>query len=470
MRRTKIVATVGPATSTSEGLRSLIDAGADVFRLNFSHEAREAHRTVIKRIRQVSAECGVEVAILQDLGGPKIRTGDLGCGVELETGSPVTIAATPVEASPTLFSTTYADLARDVRSGDRILLDDGAMELRVREVHEGTVECHVVQGGLLRSRKGMNLPDSPISAPPLTPKDLEDLEVGIQECVDFVALSFVRSPDEVMQLRGILSTRNCPAQVIAKIERPEALEQIEAITEAAHGILVARGDLGVEMDLARVPLLQKDIIRTANEQEKYVIVATQMLESMVTNPGPTRAEVSDITNAILDGTDAVMLSAETSVGRYPTEAVRFMARVACQTEQYAAKHPPPEPWSPVNPTSPVQDAVGRAAFVLCRDLEARAIAAFSATGGTALFLSKRRPSAPILAFTARLDALRRMRLFWGVSPVLDTGIDSKESLVATARTYLREHGWAEPHASVVVVAGTRFGQVASTNGVEVFEC
>jgi len=464
MRNCRIVATIGPASSTPDTLRRLLNEGVDVFRLNYSHGTREEHTLTIRRIRRVCRRAGVPAAILQDLSGPRLRAGRIrGGAVLLATGSRVRIRARSVTGTADCFSTNYARLARDVRKGHRILLDDGALELRVHAVSPEEVRCRVIAGGILRTGKGMNLPDSALSVRSPTAKDLRDLDAGIAAGVDFVALSFVRSGAEIRSLKRRLARRGCAAQVIAKIERAEAVEALDDIVSAADGVLVARGDLVVETDLAHVPFLQKEIIGLANEQDKYVVTATQMLESMIRNRRPTRAEAADVANAILDGTDAIMLSGETAVGEHPVEAVRVMRRIAEQTDDYLRRHPPDWTWSRLNPVHPVQDAIGHAAFTLCRDVRARAIVAFSTSGGTALFLSKSRPFVPILVFTASPKALRRMCLFWGVTPVLEKTVRSKDDLLRAAERHLTRRGLARKGDPVVLVLGSHFGHVGSTN-------
>ena len=313
----------------------------------------------------------------------------------------------------------------------------------------------------------MNLPETALATPAVTQKDVRDLALGLDQGVDFVALSFVRRPEDVRKVRRTLEKRETTAQIIAKIEKPEAIDHIDAIIEEADGIMVARGDLGVEMDLARVPVVQKDLIRRANEADKYVITATQMLESMTLRANPTRAEVTDVANAVLDGTDAVMLSAETATGKHPVEAVRVMDRVAQVTESYMESHRPNWNWTHVNPKHPVLDAVGHAVLKLSEDLDVKLIAAYSETGGTALFLSKSRPFVPILVFTAQREALRRMRLFWGVEPILDTAVASKIELRQRAIEYLRQQERARPGERFLLVAGEDFGQVGSTDAIEI---
>ncbi len=467
MRRTKIVATLGPATASAEGIRSLVEAGVDLLRLNFSHGTRETHRETIHLIREACAATGREVGILQDLCGPKIRVGRMPEeGAELATGSDVTITTRALRGSATRFHSSYKALPRDVEPEARILLDDGAIELSVLSVTQTEVRCRVVRGGLLKSRKGMNLPDTSVSAPSLTPKDLRDLAVGLEEGVDFVALSFVRHPDDIRRIRRAVERKGGDVGIIAKIEKPEAIQHMDGILEEADGIMVARGDLGVEMALEGVPLLQKQMIRRANESDKIVITATQMLESMVRAARPTRAEVADVANAIFDGTDALMLSGETAVGDHPQEAVRVMDRIARRTEGYLAEHAPAWDWPRVNPVHPLMDALGHAALRIHEDLDLAGIAAFSASGATALFLSKSRPFAPILVFTSRRETLRRMRPLWGVEPILDGALATREDLRERAAQALRTRG-ARPRDNFLLVAGRHFGQVGQTNLLEI---
>ncbi|MFH0911075.1 MAG: pyruvate kinase [Planctomycetota bacterium] len=468
IRRTKIVATLGPVSSSPEALRALLRAGVDVFRLNFSHDTAAEHRARIARLREASAELGREAAILQDLCGPKIRTGAMADGVvPLVAGREVRITTREELGTAERFSTIYPRLPSEVAAGNRILLDDGRMELEVLSSSADEVRCRVARGGMLAGHKGMNLPGAALSAPALTEKDRLDLAVGLEEGVDFVALSFVRRPDDLREARGLIDASGRDARLVAKIEKPEAVARIDAVLEAADGVMVARGDLGVEMDLARVALLQKEIIRKANRLDRYVITATQMLESMIREPAPTRAEVSDISNAILDGTDAVMLSGETAVGAFPVETVQMMDRVARATEAYLALHRPPWDWGRLNPVKPVEDAIGHAAFHFCRDLDIRAIVTYSESGETGLFLSKSRPPAPILALTANGAALRRMRLFWGVEPVLEEKPRDLDALRARALELAKERGLARSGETVLLVAGKCYGQPGAVNSIEV---
>ncbi|MFA7157803.1 MAG: pyruvate kinase [Kiritimatiellia bacterium] len=468
MRKTKIVATVGPASNTPQKLRELIGAGVDAFRLNMSHGTLAEHIETIGKIRAAGAECGRDPAVIQDLCGPKVRVGKMeGGAIELKTGQEVTVTAEPVTGTARMFSTQYENLPRDARPRDRILLDDGAIALEVQAVEGARVRCLVLNGGILRDHKGMNLPGIKLSTPSVTPKDLDDLRAGLEADVEYAALSFVRHPDDLKGVRQAIKKAGRSTQVIAKIEKPEALEHLDAIIQAADGVMVARGDLGVEMNIADVPVIQKKIIRHANERDKYVITATQMLDSMTRNPRPTRAEASDVANAIIDGTDAVMLSGETAAGDFPVEAVKMMDDIARRTELYLDANRPAWNWMRINPRHPVQDAIGHAASKIVDDLKIGIVAAFTATGGTALFLSKNRPWAPIIAFTKNAGAFRRMRLFWGVEPVLVPGINNSADLRARAQEYIRRNRLAPPGQRALFILGTNFGHVGATDALEI---
>lgn len=450
MRQTKTVVTIGPASSSKGVLADLISGGADVLRLNFSHGSREQHIDTIRKIRAVSGTLGIRVAILQDLCGPKIRLGVIKGGqASLEPGSQVMIVPDDIEGDSKRLTISHKECIGQIAAGDRILINDGSVELSVQEAGE-TLVCLVARGGLLSSCKGVNLPDSEITLPSVTEKDLADLEAGIREGVDFIALSFVRRPEDLEPVRSRLIASGSEAQLIAKIEKPEAIRNMKALIAASDGVLVARGDLGVEVALEEVPFLQKQLVREANLQDKYVIVATQMLESMTTNAVPTRAEVSDVANAILDGTDAVMLSVETSAGRYPVESLKELVRIAGRTDAYAAGARPKWDWDAVNPRFTQLDAVGHAVHKLCTDLNPAAIITRSETGGTALFVSKNRPACPVVAFTGSEAAARRMRLFWGVRPVVDDVPDAA-SLVRKGLAFLVEHKMAGSGDTVLCV-------------------
>lgn len=455
-RRTKIVATLGPASSEPAMIERLIRAGVDVFRLNFSHGDAETHREVHARVREAADRLGLPVAVLADLCGPKIRVGRFrGGSMTLETGSMVTVTTRDVMGEDGLIPSLYGDLHRDIRVGDRILLDDGTLELKVAGVEGTEVRAEVAHGGVLRDRKGMNLPGVPVSAPSLTPKDREDARLALELGVDFLALSFVRTAADVEELRELVDEAHRPPAIIAKIEKPEALDGIERILGVADGIMVARGDLGVELPPEAVPLAQSQLVDLAREHGRPVIVATQMLESMVEHPRPTRAEVSDVANAVRAGADALMLSAETATGAHPVEAVTIMDRVARETEGYL--------WEkgafghivggegegrPLR----VQDAVARATAQLSRDLMVRAVVVLSVTGRSAAMVSAARPQAPVLAPTTDPGTARRMSLLWGVVPVLveDGGLADPAPLI---RDLVRRFELAQEGQYVLRVGG-----------------
>ncbi|MBI5367661.1 MAG: pyruvate kinase [Planctomycetes bacterium] len=454
MRRTTIVATLGPASRSPEMIARLIAAGVDVFRLNFSHGDHASHAAVFSAVRAASVAAGRAVAILQDLQGPKIRIGTLAGGgpVELVAGRPFVITARELAGDAERVSTTYAALPHDVRVGDLLLLDDGLLRVRVTGKDAGEVRCEVVVGGPLGEHKGINLPGVPLSTPSLTPKDREDVAAGLAWGVDYVALSFVRRPEDVLELKELIRRAGQSVPVIAKIEKPEAIDRLEAIVDAADALMVARGDLGVEVSVEQVPVLQKRIIAAANRRAKPVITATQMLESMVANPLPTRAEATDVANAILDGTDAVMLSGETARGKYPVETVLQMARIAEATE--TALYPFERPLSTtVASADPDAEALVDAACYAGRELKPAAFAVFTQTGATACLLSQQRPAAPILAFTPDPATYRRMALYWGVTPRLVSGVSGLTGLVAEAERTALALGWARPGDRLTVIGG-----------------
>jgi pyruvate kinase len=459
-RRTRIVATVGPASNTVEMLAALIHAGVDVFRLNMSHGTHEGHRAAYAAIRAAADACGREVAVLADLCGPKIRCGLFdGGSINLVTGSEVVVTTRDVLGRPGLIPSQYAALHRDVVPGARILLDDGNLELRVAAIDDEDVRCHVVQGGLLKNKKGINLPDVAVSAPALTAQDREDARFSLALGVDYLALSFVRHASDILELRSLIADggTGVDTQIIAKIEKPEALIDIDAILEAADGIMVARGDLGVELPAESVPHIQSELIDRARARSKPVIVATQMLESMIGNPRPTRAEVSDVSTAVMAGADAVMLSAETASGAFPLQAVATMDRVARQTEAYLWRHGAFETIldGPSRlPPIALAEALAKAASQLSRDLQARAIFVVSASGLSARRVSSGRPAAPIVAVSDDRRSVRRMCLLWGVVP----GAVAPEALQqapALARRRVVELGLAKPGERILKVSGFR---------------
>ena len=419
-RRTRIVATLGPASSDDKTLAGLNQAGVDVVRLNMSHGDHDSHARTFASVRRLSAEAGRHVAVLADLAGPKIRVGRFeGGGIELVEGAPVTVTMRDVLGAPGLIPSQYAGLADDVRTGARVLLADGVMELRVEE-REGTeVRCVVVQGGFLGDRKGINLPDVAVSAPCLTDKDRADARFALGLGVDFLGLSFVRRASDVEELKAIIAEAATATAVIAKIERPEALADSDAILDATDAVMVARGDLGVELPPEQVPVAQLHLIEDARRRGKPVIIATHMLESMIDNPRPTRAEVSDVSNAVLAGADAVMLSGETASGAHPLAAVRMMDRIARQAEGYLWRHGAFGLFAgdeEARPPLPFGDAVARAVAQLSRDLRPRAVVVVSHGGMSAATVSAARPAAPVVAVSDDEATCRRMNLLWGVYP------------------------------------------------------
>jgi len=448
MQRVKIVATIGPSSSSPEIIREMIDAGVDVMRLNFSHGTHADHRATFETIRAESERAGAFVAILADLCGPKIRTGEVEGGeVELVEGAAIEIVTEPVIGSAGRVSTTYEALPDDVSAGDRILIDDGLLELEVAEVRGRSVHCRVVVGGTLKDRKGMNIPGTPLSTPALTAKDREDLAFARELGVDFFALSFVRRPEDVLETKSLAG----PIPVIAKIEKPEAIVHLGGIIDVADGLMVARGDLGVEAGAEKVPLLQKRMIRDAAVRGLPVIVATQMLDSMIRNPRPTRAEVSDVANAVLDGADAVMLSGESAAGKYPLEAVRTMAAILEEVERSEIFERRPEPLR-VSERS-FSNAIARAAVQAAEDLNLRALAVYSETGHSASLVSACRPMATIIGLSRHPEVLRRLALRWGVIPMMADWVEGVSGVVMQAQRKLLELHAVAPGDDIAVTFG-----------------
>jgi pyruvate kinase len=466
MRRAKIVCTIGPACNTEEKMAALLDAGMNVARLNFSHGTHREHAATIAALRRVSNRLNKPLAILQDLQGPKIRTGTLagGAPVELEDGAEFTITARAVEGSRDTVATTYDGLPADVKPGDRLLLDDGALELRVERVNGPDVHTRVVHGGLLKEHKGINLPGVIVNIPGLTEKDMADLAFGVAQQVDCVAISFVRRAEDVANVKRALAAIDSKAAkvpVIAKLEKPSALDNLEEILETAEGVMVARGDLGVELSPQQVPTAQKRIIEAANRKRRIVITATQMLESMVDNPLPTRAEASDVANAIYDGTDAVMLSAETASGDYPVESVKMMASIIEEAETHL------EEWGRWRAQTELTDddsvALCRAAAELAHDRDVRAIAIFTITGRNARIMSKTRPHTLILAFTPDPRTFPRLALMWGVTPYLIPHADTVEAMLGHVESAMLLNSPVRKGEQVIIIAGMPANSVAPAN-------
>ena len=451
LRRTRIICTLGPASFTRATLRALIAAGMDIARVNFSHGTEEEHRETVEAVRAVAAQMGRHIALLQDLQGPKIRTGRLAQPpVRLRRGEPVTLTARPVVGDENLIPVSHPALIRALLPDEKVLLADGEIELRVRSIKGREAVCVVLRGGLLGERKGVSAPNCPIRLPALTAKDLADLRLGAELRFDYLALSFVRSPQDLVACRRAMKKVGWSVPLIAKLERPQALLHLDGILTHADGVMVARGDLGVELSLAEVPAAQKDIIERANLRGVPVITATEMLESMVTSNRPTRAEASDVANAIWDGTDAVMLSQETSVGAHPVESVRAMAAI-CRA---AESHPSYQRARPVGTVrGSVGSAIAHSAAVVADELRAAAIVAFTETGSTALRVSKRNPTVPVIAASPHAETLRRTALYRGVLPLLvEHGIDT-DDLIAKASEAAIRSGLVRRRDRVVIVAG-----------------
>ena len=468
--RTKIVATIGPATAAVDKIHALAELGVDVVRLNFAHGTHEVHGQVIQWVREASQAVGKPMAVLADLAGPKIRIGDLPESIQLKDGAIVVLTPEEIATGDEL-PTTYAALAQDVTAGNRVLLDDGLMELRVLAVDNPRVRCRVVRGGLLKKNKGMNLPGVHVSAPSLTDKDLADLEFALSQDVDYIGLSFVQRADDIRMLRERLRGG---ALIVAKIEKDTALENIESILSLTDAVMVARGDLGVELPFEQVPIAQKKIIQLANLYGRPVITATQMLESMIEYPRPTRAEASDVANALFDGTDAVMLSGETAAGKYPFLAVEAMVRISGEIERTSAFEEGPKYDVPMLHrlrigATPTEHAIAAATVEAVRLLAAPAVITFTITGGTTRLVSSYRPPVPIIGVTDNEKTWRQLALVWGVHPVHCTTDTTYEKMLAGARDYLLRERIAQPGQRIVVTAGVPFHVQGTTNMLRIEE-
>lgn len=464
---TKIVATLGPATDTPEQIRKLVEAGADVFRLNASHGTQEDHARRIRMVRQVEEELGIHIGILLDLQGPKIRLGTFeGGGATLASGAQFRITTETCVGNAERASTTYKDFVGDVIPGNRVLLADGTVELRCLDKTQTDVICEVVHGGPIFDRQGINLPGVAVSAPSLSKKDISDLRFGMEQGVDMVALSFVRRREDVLRLRVYLEEADSHVFIVSKIEKPEAWDNLDAIIDESDGVMVARGDLGVEMDLEKVPFVQKSIIERARKAGKFVITATQMLESMVHSPVPTRAEVSDIANAIYDGTDAVMLSAETSKGEYPVEAVSIMARIAQEADKSLKSAGYRDLPRRDGTVPPFADTIAELAYRSARHQDACAIVVFTASGASARLVSKFRPPARIYAFTHSTSVARKLTVIYGVDPVISPMVEHTDEMVKVLDRILLGKGMLKAKDPVVFVAGQPVGRPGTTNFIK----
>jgi len=467
LRHTKIVATIGPTSESIEILREMIKAGVNVARLNFSHGTYEEHQRRIKAIRQAAAEVGKNVAILLDTKGPEIRLGNLeNEPIHLKTGDKLTLTTEEIKGNKERISVTYKQLPRDVGPGDTILLADGLISLQVLNVTGTEIECEVKNGGEVRSRKGVNVPGVSVNLPAVTEQDISDIKFGIANNLDFIAASFVRKPGDILKIKRIVEEEGADLHIIAKIENQEAVNNLEGIIKVADGIMVARGDLGVEIPAEEVPLIQKIIIDKCNRVGKPVITATQMLESMIDNPRPTRAEASDVANAILDGTDAVMLSGETAAGKYPVEAVATMARIAV-TAEAAINYEEILVRKGRLLSRTVTDAISYATCSTAQDLEAAAIITSTESGYTAKMVSKYKPKAPIIAVTPHVKVLRKLSLTWGVQPLLVSHSEDTDTMISNAVKVSLEAGLISAGDLIVITAGVPVGVHGTTNLLKV---
>lgn len=465
--KTKILATIGPSSNNIETLRSLVSAGANVFRLNFSHGDHEVHKQVIKMIREINEETGSNIGILQDLQGPKIRVGEMeNGGVQILPGQKITITNEPVVGNAELVSTVYQNLPNDVKGGDRILIDDGNIELAVNNTDGKNVRCVVIHGGILKSRKGINLPNTKVSAPSLTEKDIEDLQFGLKQDVDWIALSFVRTADDIRDLRERIQEAGKACKIVAKIEKPEALANIDEIIEATDAIMVARGDLGVEVPMETVPLWQKRMVSKCKLACKPVIIATQMLESMTTHPRPTRAETNDVATAVLDGADAVMLSAETASGQFPVNAVKAMSSIISYIENnhdvyhHLYKIPEEDP-------NFLSKNLTLMAARLSRNVKAKALVGITSSGMTALRLASFRPLANLIMFTRNKKLMTQMSLVWGVKSYYYESNTSTDATFMDIQDQLKKDGFVKKGNIIINTASMPLKAKGKTNMLKI---
>ncbi len=466
-KKTKIIATVGPASRSKEMLIKLYQAGANIFRLNFSHGTHEDHKKTIDWVREINAEFGADISLLQDLQGPKIRVNQVkDGGVPIKEGDKIEIEAGDFEGDASRISTTYKTIAKDVVAGDQILIDDGNLELKVISTDGKTVKAEVVFGGTLKSRKGINLPSTKISEPCLTEKDLKDLQFGLEQEVDWIALSFVREAADLLALRKLIDKSGKKCKMIAKVEKPEAIKNMDEVVAATDAVMVARGDLGVEIDAAKVPMIQKELIRKCNEAGKPVIVATQMLESMTTNPRPTRAETNDVANAILDGTDVVMLSAESASGDFPEQAVLSMTRIIQEIEATPHIY---EKFDKIDETSrtKVNDSLLYSACRLAEFTEAKALVGMTGSGYTAYQMAKHRPKSQIFIFSADPKLVTQLSLIWGVRAFAWDKAESMDDTVEDTKKFLVDKGYLKKGDVVVNTASSPVWRGGHTNTLKI---
>lgn len=465
-RRVKIVATIGPATKDEEALRKAIQAGMNVARLNFSHGSHEDHLSVIKSIRKLSQEMAAPVTILQDLQGPKVRVGKFENGsIEIKSGEKVVVTIAKVLGKPGLIPSDFVELAKSVKKDSKILLDDGLLELKVLAIRGDEIDCEVIYGGILKDRKGMNLPGTLLAADCLTEKDLEDLQFGLANKVDYVALSFVRHGKDIRKLRELIDAKNPNTKICSKIEMLEAIENLEEIVQLSDAVMVARGDLAVEIGQSHLPGVQKKIIAMANELNKPVITATQMLESMINNPRPTRAEITDVANAVLDGSDAVMLSAESASGKYPFKAIRTMHEIIKDVEENHNKYYKISVQSEfVN----VPSAIGVSASLSALKLDAKVIVCLTSSGRTATIISAFRPKARIIAVTDQIETLNKLELIWGIQTLGIRPYSNLDQVTEQVEKILVQYGLAKTGDKVVMTYGQPIYDNSKTNNLYIF--
>ncbi len=464
--KTKIVATIGPASSSKDMLRALIKEGVDVFRLNFSHGKYEDHQKVIDAVRELNAELGTHVALLQDLQGPKIRVNEVAEGTEIVRGQTLIITTRELKGNNEIVSTSYEGLPNDVKTGDMILIDDGKLELKVKEVRDVDVVCEVVYGGPLKSRKGINLPFTKVSAPSLTEKDMADLEFGLKNQVEWVALSFVRKAKDIEILRFIIDSKKSTTRIVAKIEKPEALDNIDEVIEATDAVMVARGDLGVEIWMEEVPMVQKMLVQKCNKASKPVIVATQMMESMIENPRPTRAETNDVANAVMDGADALMLSAETAAGKYPIEVIRSMVRTISSVEKQGNIF---FRYQEVDPQSPnyFSESLILTACKLAKDVKAKAIVGMTQLGYAAYKAASHRPNANIFAFTSNPSIINTMNLVWATRAYHYDKASSTDETISDVEHILKRDGHVKSGDIFIILASMPIQERGRSNMIKV---
>ncbi|SKB16212.1 Pyruvate kinase 1 [Planktothrix sp. PCC 11201] len=463
--RTKIVATIGPASKSPEIIRQMLNAGMNVARLNFSHGSYEDHAEMVKLLRQVAKECDTPITLLQDLQGPKIRIGLLPSGeIELVEGELLTLV--PVDSfenQPNTVPIDYPYLSEEAKPGSQVLLDDGLLELKIEEIQGNSVQCRIIEGGTLKSRKGVNLPSLILRLPSLTEKDIQDLDFGISQGIDWVSLSFVRRAEDVIALKTLLAQKGASEiPVIAKIEKPQAIANLESIINECDGLMVARGDLGVEMSPEKVPLLQKQIIRMCNQKGIPVITATQMLDSMIHSARPTRAEASDVANAIIDGTDAVMLSGESAVGKFPVKSVQMLSKIASDVEpEIEFKNYPAV-------MSDETHALSEALNIIDKTLKLHCIVAYTSSGYTAILAAGERPKVPVIALTPNHKVYHRLNLVWGVKPILlEHQVDSFEGLIDLAQTKLLDRNLAQVGDKILIIGGVPTKKARGTNFLKI---